>query len=645
MSQYLSTKFQDAIFNVITERRTKWRRYPKIPEFIEPSIEPIELLDPFNRKKTDIRASIIRKSYKSLNVACIPINIPTKKDEAKHIIQRIEIMSKLNLSRNFLKFYGISSTIDTLIIVNEWAELGNLREVYNKYNISWTVKVQIALDICRGICFMHENKILYRNLQCANIMVSEYFEPKISNFEYSCYMDDKLPSNLNMDDMINWMAPEKIENFDSYKYDTKCEVFSFGMLLWELDFERIPYQDWNVQKIKNHVLNNNRENLNDESTNDKELYLEIIKNTWNQKPEDRYRFSNVFNKLENLTFSYYKNGISLKLVPKFTPYSKTISIDEVEEKARKWVEDAIGKKVIKSIEWSELYSMEKIGEGNFGSVYKACWSNIHNDVVCKKLALSSDIQYKWWGAFKHELHMQSRVHSCENIIRILGISKNFEDEYYIVMEYADEGDLKCYLSKNFKNLDWNKKFGLALDITNGLYFLHKEQILHRDLHAKNIVIHQGKAKITDFGYSKSMNTITIIHEKLFGNIPYVAPEIFEASKTKQDPYSEYSDIYSLGILLWEISSGQSPFKDQQDYTVIAAILRGTREERKQGTPDEYYELYNGCWNGTPEKRHNIEYVYNTLKKLLEGDKKEIVNKKDFEEDDLYLPSNELQETK
>ncbi|PKK71522.1 hypothetical protein RhiirC2_744464, partial [Rhizophagus irregularis] len=57
-----------------------------------------------------------------------------------------------------------------------------------------------------------------------------------------------------IDNVINWTAPEKIENFDSYKYDTKCEVFSFGMLLWELSFERIPYQGWDAQKIKDHVL-------------------------------------------------------------------------------------------------------------------------------------------------------------------------------------------------------------------------------------------------------------------------------------------------------------------------------------------------------------------------------------------------------
>jgi hypothetical protein len=147
---------RSAIDNILTERRiinalrNNKRRYPKIPEFIELIIKPVDLSDPLNSKRTDIRGtSVIRKLYKSLNVACIPIIIPAEADSSEAIIinQQIEIMDKLNSSHNFLKFYGISNTIDTLIMVNEWAELGNLKEVYNNYNISWNVKVWLLLFV------------------------------------------------------------------------------------------------------------------------------------------------------------------------------------------------------------------------------------------------------------------------------------------------------------------------------------------------------------------------------------------------------------------------------------------------------------------------------------------------------------------
>src|ERR1044072_6419207 len=93
-------------------------------------------------------------------------------------------------------------------------------------------------------------------------------------------------------------------------------------------------------------------------------------------------------------------------------------------------------------------------------------------------------------------------------------------------------------------------------------------------HARNVVIHQGEAKITDFGHSKDMITRTKIYDKSFGNVLYVAPEILRASETKQAPYTKSSDIYSLGVLLWEISSGKTPFEEINDYTIIARILSG-----------------------------------------------------------------------
>ena len=153
------------------------------------------------------------------------------------------------------------------------------------------------------------------------------------------------------------------------------------------------------------------------------------------------------------------------------------------------------------------------------------------------------------------------------------------------------------------------------------------------------MVHHGKAKITDFGNSKSMNTATNIHDGLFGNIPYVAPEVLNASKTKQDPYTIYSDIYSLGVLLWEISSGQSPFKDESNYAIITATLSGDREKRVPDTPDKYYTLYNQCWHDNPEERHSVEYVYNVLEKLLKNESKIMNNNEGCE------PEKEIDEGK
>ncbi len=72
----------------------------------------------------------------------------------------------------------------------------------------------------------------------------------------------------------------------------------------------------------------------------------------------------------------------------------------------------------------------------------------------------------------------------------------------------------------------------------------------------------------------------------------------------------------MGVLLWEISSGKTPFEDCNDYTILTTILSGNRGERILDTPDEYYKSYSECWDDETEKRHTVENVYEVLEKLL-----------------------------
>src|ERR1043165_898201 len=129
-------------------------------------------------------------------------------------------------------------------------------------------------------------------------------------------------------------------------------------------------------------------------------------------------------------------------------------------------------------------------------------------------------------------------------------------EHLLVMEYADGGNLRKYLQKHFSTLTWDDKINLAYQISEGIKYLHGENILHRDLHSKNIVIHQGEAKIIDLGTAKSIGTETDLHSGVFGMISYIDPKLLEDYSYQ---YNKKSDIYSLGVLMWELSSGHPPF--------------------------------------------------------------------------------------
>ncbi|CAG8521972.1 22166_t:CDS:2, partial [Racocetra persica] len=130
-----------------------------------------------------------------------------------------------------------------------------------------------------------------------------------------------------------------------------------------------------------------------------------------------------------------------------------------------------------------------------------------------------------------------------------------------------------------------------------------------------------------FGLSKRLNDATKSNPRFLGLIAYVDPQSFKGSKKRKrnenEPFSfsfdKRSDIYSVGVLIWEISSGYPPFNNdiQQNYigAVIVNIMNDIREEVIEGTPPEYEKIYTDCWQGNPSMRPTIEEVFSELNDL------------------------------
>ncbi|CAB4393302.1 unnamed protein product [Rhizophagus irregularis] len=273
-----------------------------------------------------------------------------------------------------------------------------------------------------------------------------------------------------------------------------------------------------------------------------------------------------------------------------------------------WIKNALKYERVKFIPHVELDNAILLHAGGFGQITKAVWSKINNYVICKKLTNTIDIENDLLDTFVHELKMRLHLNYSDRFIHCFGISLDQNtNEYLLIMQYANGGDLQDYLKNNFKNFTWNDKKKLAFQIADGLNYLHNENVLHRDLNSKSIVIHENNAKIADFGISKSSyNRISTAHIDNFGVIAYMEPQRILDPKF---PYTKSSDIYSFGVIMWEISSGYPPFKIGDNKIALAvSINTGVHEVVIPDTPKEYEKLYKNCWNREPEQRPTIKEV-------------------------------------
>ncbi|CAJ0648518.1 9633_t:CDS:2 [Entrophospora sp. SA101] len=240
------------------------------------------------------------------------------------------------------------------------------------------------------------------------------------------------------------------------------------------------------------------------------------------------------------------------------------------------------------------------------------YSKHHQGLVALK-SINIDQKYPF-EQFLNEAKQHGKVEHHSNILRFYGITKEkkHKKNYMFVLEYANNGNLCDYLKSNFNTMDWNIKLKFAKQIVSAVRHLHENKIVHRDLHSKNILIHNGNIKICDFGISKSLLDPSIEVFKRLGSIRYSDPQYLE--NTESYSRNEKSDIYSIGVLLCELSSGHAPFADKSiKFTdIILGIISGECEAVIKGTPRKYAEIYTACWQGNPDLRPHIHQVMQDL---------------------------------
>ncbi|XP_053558567.1 angiopoietin-1 receptor [Bombina bombina] len=288
------------------------------------------------------------------------------------------------------------------------------------------------------------------------------------------------------------------------------------------------------------------------------------------------------------------------------------------------------------LEWNDIKFQDVIGEGNFGQVLKA---RIKKDGLRMDAAIKRMKEYASKDDhrdFAGELEVLCKLGNHPNIINLLGACEH-RGYLYLAIEYAPHGNLLDFLRKS-RVLETDPAFAIAnstastlssqqllhfaADVARGMDYLSQKQFIHRDLAARNILVGDNYvAKIADFGLSRGQEVYV---KKTMGRLPvrWMAIESLNYSV-----YTSNSDVWSFGVLLWEIVSlGGTPYCGLTCAELYEKLPQGFRLEKPLNCEDEVYDLMRQCWREKPFERPSFGKILVSLNRMLE-ERKTYVNTK------------------
>lgn len=256
--------------------------------------------------------------------------------------------------------------------------------------------------------------------------------------------------------------------------------------------------------------------------------------------------------------------------------------------------------------------LEQIGSGGMSDVYKALCHKLNRPVAIKVLKEEFSLDNNFVGKFKMEAQAAARL-SHPNIVNIYDVVDE-GNLHYIVMELIEGITLKNYISKK-GCLDVKEAIGVAISVAQGIAAAHEQGIIHRDIKPQNIIIaRDGKVKVADFGIARAASSQTLSATAV-GSVHYISPE------QARGGYSDVrSDVYSLGITMYEMVAGRVPFLGDNTVTVALAHLEDPI------TPPSFYNenipvglenIILKCTEKKPEYRYgSMQEVISDLRKAL-----------------------------
>ncbi len=271
---------------------------------------------------------------------------------------------------------------------------------------------------------------------------------------------------------------------------------------------------------------------------------------------------------------------------------------------------------------SDRYEIiDKVGSGGMADVYKARCHKLNRFVAIKILKPEYSDDKNFVEKFRNEAQSAAGL-SHPNIVNVYDVAED-EGLYYIVMELIEGITLKKFIERKGR-LEIRDAVGIAIQIAQGMEAAHANHIIHRDIKPQNIIIsREGKVKVTDFGIAKATSSNTVTSNAM-GSVHYISPEQVRGGNS-----DEKSDIYSLGVTLYEMISGSVPFEG--DNAVSIAVNHIQNEAKTLGeivptVPVSIDKIVQKCMQKNPERRYLTasELIVDLKRALVEPDEDFVV---------------------
>ena len=515
------------------------------------------------------------------------------KYSSSYILNEIEILKEIK-HPNIVKFYGLKKKQDYWYVIYEFCNGDTLLDILKKYKaqfqrpFSEEIVQYLMKQILSGIQYLHYNKIAHRDLKLDNILVNFPTEKdknslnlmrcivKIQDFGFAKKLKGKLTSTVvgsptYMDPLI--LKGLETKNKVKIEYNEQVDIWSLGILCYEMVVGELPFNAQNLEELCKKVEIGK---YNIPSTLSKEIVSFI--NGMLQKD---------FNK--RLTANQLLNHEFLKKQFQFRAESTKSGLDNRDkyQNKKESMKDELNYKVIKQI--LDLQLLKRLGGGSFGEVYLSKKIG-GNELLATKIMqrINIDINPKNREYLSNEINILKTLRH-PNIIKLVDF-KQTQNEYILVQEYANGGSLSEFFEKykiKYRTTGLTEEMiqFVMRQIVDALIYIHENKVIHRDLKLDNIMLNfdsnqdkenlnifKSKIKIIDFGVSSRSN----VASTAVGTPLFMAPVVLKnhTHQIEAIKYNEKIDVYSLGIICYELLLGKNAFSGTNEFELLKKIEEG-----------------------------------------------------------------------